>query len=157
MENDLLSEPRQQTDDLRSTLFRNVHTRNAFAGAELRYAYKQTFSFTANVTYRHWQTEKEEEEYMLCFKPKVEADIQAMFRPVKAAGVHIGLQAMNHEKYGEMKAASMNNLYAGGSYEFRQGWAVYARAENLLNKSYMYNWGYPAMGINFLGGITFRF
>jgi hypothetical protein len=48
-------------------------------------------------------------------------------------------------------------ILPGGSYEFFKGISVYARIDNLLNQDYQYYWGYPTEGINFTGGVSFKF
>ena len=67
------------------------------------------------------------------------------------------IRHISREKVEGNKVDAVNNLYAGGSYEFFKGISVYARINNLLNQDYQYYWGYPTEGINFTGGVSFKF
>ena len=69
----------------------------------------------------------------------------------------LGYQHVSREKVEESKVDAVNNLYLGGTYEFLKGISVYARINNLLNRDYQYYWGYPTEGINFIGGVSFKF
>ena len=141
------------------TLLLNAHnTRNVYAGAEVSYSYKDLISFTASGIYRDWKISGEKEmAALLTFKPAFEADFHINLRPVSAVLVNLGYRNISREKVNGEKAASVSNLYLSGSYELFKNISVYARANNLLNKKYQYYWGYQAEGINFVGGVSFRF
>ena len=77
--------------------------------------------------------------------------------PVSALLLNLGYRHISREKVEGNKVDAVNNLYAGGSYEFFKGISVYARINNLLNQDYQYYWGYPTEGISFTGGVSFKF
>lgn len=137
------------------------HTSNVYAGAEVRYDYKDILSFSAAGTYRSWDAKDNapfnSKSYVLAYKPGFEAHLHLDVHPMSALRLDIGYRHIAREKVEDFKADAVGNLYLGGSYEFLKGISVYARIDNLLNKDYQYYWGYPAEGINFTGGVSFRF
>lgn len=134
------------------------NTQNVYAGAALSYDYKNILSFSASGVYRNWSIDNEETQNEgLLFKPALEAKFEASFRPVSAAIVNVGYLHIEREKVEGEKADPVANLYLGGSYEFFKGISAYVRVSNLLNKDYQYYRGYPTEGINFLGGVSFKF
>lgn len=134
------------------------NTQNVYAGAALSYDYKNILSFSASGVYRNWSIDNEETQNEgLLFKPALEAKFEASFRPVSAAIVNVGYRHIEREKVEGEKTDPVANLYLGGSYEFFKGISAYVRVSNLLNKDYQYYRGYPTEGINFLGGVSFKF
>lgn len=136
------------------------NTSNFYAGAELRYDYKNIFSFSAAGVYRSWDTKDDSQltgNYALAYKPAFEANLHIDIRPISSVLLSLGYQHVSREKVEESKVDAVNNLYLGGTYEFLKGISVYARINNLLNRDYQYYWGYPTEGINFIGGVSFKF
>ena len=137
------------------------NTSNIYAGAEIRYGYKNIFSFSATGVYRNWDAKDDNQSnagaYALVYKPAFEADLHIDVHPVSALLLNLGYRHISREKVEGNKVDAVNNLYAGGSYEFFKGISVYARIDNLLNQDYQYYWGYPTEGINFTGGVSFKF
>lgn len=136
----------------------NMH--NIYAGAEVSYSYKDIVSFSASGVYRDWEAAKNENnngDMLLAYMPAFEANFKIDIRPVSSVLVGLGYQHISREKVGENRIDPVGNLYLGGSYEIFEGISIYARANNLLNKDYQYYWGYPTEGINFMGGVSFRF
>lgn len=89
--------------------------------------------------------------------PSFEANFKVDIRPVSSVLINLGYQHITREKIGNERVDPVGNLYLGGSYEVFEGISIYVRANNLLNKDYQYYWGYPTEGINFMGGVSFRF
>ena len=136
----------------------NMH--NIYAGAEASYSYKDIISFTASGVYRDWKTAKTENnsgEQLLYYMPSFEANFKVDIRPISSVLINLGYQHITREKIGNERVDPVGNLYLGGSYEVFEGVSIYVRANNLLNKDYQYYWGYPTEGINFMGGVSFRF
>lgn len=136
----------------------NMH--NIYAGAEVSYSYKDIISFSVSGVYRDWKTTKTENsigECLLVYMPSFEANIKADIRPIPSVLINFGYQHATREKVEDTRVDPVGNLYLGGSYEVFKGISIYVRANNLLNKDYQYYWGYPTEGINFMGGVSFRF
>lgn len=136
----------------------NMH--NIYAGAEISYSYKDIISFSASGIYRDWKAGKTDgiaNNRLLVYKPSFEADIHMDIRPIPSVLVTLGYQHITREKVENERVDPVGNLYLGGSYEVFKDISIYVRANNLLNKDYQYYWGYPTEGINFMGGVSFRF
>ena len=136
----------------------NMH--NIYAGAEASYSYKDIISFTASGIYRDWKTAKTENnsgDQLLYYMPSFEANFKVDIRPISSVLINLGYQHITREKIGNERVDPVGNLYLGGSYEVFEGISIYVRANNLLNKDYQYYPGYPTEGINFMGGVSFRF
>ena len=130
-------------------------TENAYVGAELGYSYRDIVTFSARGTYRHWSaTDDGDLAGVLAFKPSFEGDFKVEVHPISPLRVHVGYR--HAEREGD-HIDPVSNLYAGATYDLFSGLGVYLRLDNLLDKDYRYDWYYPTQGINFLGGVTFRF
>ena len=129
---------------------------NLYAGVEVSYSYKDIVSFSLSGVYRNWDASRLDKD-ALTSMPSFEADASIGLRPITSVLVRLGYRHVTREKteYAHMKPVS--NLYLGGSYELFKGISIYVRAENLLNKKYQLYQEYPTEGINFLGGMSFRF
>lgn len=136
----------------------NMH--NIYAGAEISYSYKDIISFSVSGVYRDWKTAKIEDynrEILLAYMPSFEAKFNVDIRPIPSVLVNLGYQHATREKVEDQRVDPVGNLYLGGSYEVFKDISIYVRANNLLNKDYQYYWGYPTEGVNFMGGVSFRF
>ena len=58
---------------------------------------------------------------------------------------------------GSRKANPVNNLCVGAEYELFKRINVFARLNNLLNKDYLTESGYPEQGLYFMAGLSCRF
>lgn len=134
---------------------------NVYFGAEVSYSYKDIFAIAASGTYRNWDTKKDETnpyaEAALLFKPALEADLHVDIRPISPFLLKLGYQHIARQEVGGQTIDAVSNLYAGLEYKLFKGISIYARANNLLNQKYQYYLGYPAEGINFVGGVSFCF
>lgn len=156
LKNDLV-----QGFDGQGLLLYGQNTSNFHFGAEVSYSYKDIFAIAASGTYRNWDTKKDEAnpyaDAALRFKPALEADLHADIRPISPLLFKLGYQHIARQKTEGTTVDAVSNLYAGLEYKLFKGISIYARANNLLNQKYQYYWGYPAEGINFVGGVSFCF
>lgn len=142
-------------DDLiQGAAFTTEHTNNMYGGLETRYSYKDLFSLHLQGIYRHWNAD---EESALLFKPSVEAQVNLGFRPIHPLQICLGYQHQIREKVAGEKLEDVSNLHAEINYDLLPNVGLYARFSNLLNQEYQEQWGYQAVGFNFLGGVNFRF
>lgn len=151
--------------DLKDDLYKGTHylyqasTNNIYAGARLSYEYKDMFSITAGGQYYKWDAKEDDEiDGALAMKPEFGFDFAVNVRPAAPLSVSLGYQYVRRTKdyYGERENA-INDLYASVYYNIFDGISIYARFSNLLIKDYSYYQGYPNQGINFVGGLSFRF
>ena len=142
-------------------LLSGQNTSNVYFGAEVSYSYKDIFAIAASGTYRNWDTKKDETnpyaEAALLFKPALEADLHVDIRPISPFLLKLGYQHIARQEVEGQTIDAVSNLYAGLEYKLFKGISIYARANNLLNQKYQYYLGYPAEGINFVGGVSFCF
>ena len=143
-------------------LLNQADARNIYVGGALDYSYKQLFGFHASAVYRNWSTPTEEsavyaESMILGFKPALEADARIDVQPLSALRFSLGYRHIGRSKVESERADAVSDLYLSAHYELFRNILVYARLNNLLNKDYQYYEGCPAQGINFLGGVSFRF
>lgn len=149
------------------TDYRQTDSHNFQAGAQISYAYKDLFSFSADATYYHWDADdltldSETVNYndALLMKPEFKIGLQAEVRPIPALLLNIGYQYIYRAEpyyFIQKRLSAVNNLSFGASYYLFKGVSIYAKADNLLNKEYQYYLDYPTQGINFVGGLSFRF
>lgn len=134
------------------------NTDNLYAGAEFSYDYKDLLILSAYGIYRKWTAADNGESLgVLAYKPTTEGNVQLEIHPLQPLRVQVGFLHIARGNYQGIEINPVSNLYLGGSYEIFNGISAYVRANNLLNKSYQYYWGYPAEGISFVGGVSFRF
>lgn len=156
LKNDLV-----QGFDGQGLLLYGQNTSNFYFGAEVSYSYKDIFAIAASGTYRNWDTKKDEAnpyaDAALRFKPTLETDLHADIRPISPLLFKLGYQHIARQKTEGTTVDAVSNLYAGLEYKLFKGISIYARANNLQNQKYQYYWGYPAEGINFVGGVSFCF
>lgn len=142
-------------------VYRQGDLKHGYVGLEADYHYRESYSLHGSVVYRKWEKESEGlGESDLYFLPALEADCYIDARPLAGLQLRLGYRHIArsaNDARGGSKADPVGNLYLGGSYELFGGVTVYARANNILNKSYQYHWGYPAEKFNLLGGVAFRF
>ena len=133
---------------------------NLYAGVELDYTYRDTYSLHLSALGHKWKDKQEFLAHQLHYLPAWEGDVHADARPLTGLLLRLGYRHAAHasrEGVGGAKPAPVSDLYLSGSYELFDGLGVYVRANNLLNKSYSLRGGCPAEGLTFLGGVTYRF
>ena len=128
---------------------------NSYVGAEASYSYRNIFTFSGKGIFHHWEDDARQAHLYL--KPAFELDFNIEVRPIQALTAQVGYEFVSREGEGPNKAKSVNNLYANATYELFDGISVYAQAKNLLNKHYLVYYSCPTQGINFIGGVSFRF
>lgn len=140
---------------------------NFQGGVQISQAYKDVFSFSIDATYYHWNASDDaiinpganSYNEALLMKPKFKLGLQIEARPIPALLLNLGYQYIYRaEPYSsDERYPAINNLSLGVSYYLFKGVSIYAKADNLLNKEYEYYLNYPTQGINFVGGLSFRF
>lgn len=126
---------------------------NVYGGANISYGYRDLLNISAEGVYRHWNMSDE----ALFFKPAFLLNLKMDIHPLKALTVNVGYQYLQREKVVNERIASINNLYAGATYDIYKGLSAYVKLDNLLNKQYSYYWSYPLEKFNFIAGISYRF
>ena len=130
----------------------------AYGGGALNYTYKDWLDFAVDGTYYNWDADVEGREYLLYLKPRFELNVSLHARIVGDAYAEAGYHYQNRKAVDDLKAAAaVNDLRLSAGYCFFNRLDVFGRIENLLNKKYILDTGYPVQGFTVLGGINFRF
>lgn len=144
-------------------------TDNFYAGAKISYAYKDLFSVSTGGTYYHWTADGAIADYTsspdynvaLLMKPQFKFGFNAEVHPLPTLWVNLGYEYIYRAErlyyFDKSTIPSVNDLSLGATYNVYKGLSVYIKADNLLNKQYQYYLAYPVEGINFVGGLSFRF
>ena len=148
---------------------RQTSTNNIYAGLSASYTYKDLFTLSGEGIYRHWKASDAYTDNVsspnynpaLWMKPETELNFKAEIHPIPALWLNIGYQYIWRAEryYGFSKTffPAVSDLNIGATYHLFKGVSVYAKADNLLNKKFQRYLLYPTEGINFLGGLSFRF
>lgn len=142
---------------------------NLYAGIRASYQYKDIFTLSAEGIYHHWKADKARTDNSgspnynpaLWMKPEGELNFTAEVHPISNLWLNAGYQYIRRAEryYGFSKNffPPVNNLSFGATYQVFKGISVYVKMDNLLNKKYQHYLLYPTEGINFVGGLSFRF
>lgn len=128
-----------------------------YGGASISYAYKDWIDFTLQGTYYGWNTDSDN-ELLLALKPELAVGFYARSRIMK--DLHIALDYRYEGRKdiaGQSITDPINSLSVSAEYELLNRITVFARLNNLLNKNYITETGYPVQGFNVMAGISVRF
>lgn len=130
----------------------------AYGGAEVKYGYKDYFDASLKGAYYSWKINGDwagtSDETIMAMKPEMELNFKANVKVFEGLKINFGYDYVKRK--GE-EVDPISNLYAGANYEFLKNLSVFANVNNLLNKQYYYEGGYPAEKLNVLGGFSFMF
>ena len=136
-------------------LFLQSNTNNTFAGVQASYEYKDLFTGSAQGKFYNWDAK---DDAVLITKPQFSFDLQGTARIIPDLYVNLGFELITRKKVKDVeKMKSVGNLSLGATYNLTKDISIYVRTSNLLNKDYCYYNYYQAQGINFLGGLSFKF
>ena len=147
------------------THFLQDKAKTAYGGAELKYGYKDWFDASLEGTFYSWKTDNENEELYLMTKPKFELNFYAEAKVFEGLKVYLGYEYVQRKEYvieegnssRDFGLGNISNLSVGASYTFLKDLSVFGRVNNLLNKQYYYEYGYPAEKLNVLAGLSLVF
>lgn len=123
----------------------------------MSYAYRDWVDFSVNGTYYSWNV-TEGNEGLLQLKPELKADFSVRAKVIKNCHVLLNYNYERRQKMGDFgRADAINNLSVGAEYELLNRINVFGRLNNLLNKVYATEAGYPVEGLHFMAGISCRF
>lgn len=155
-----------ERNELVYTRFLQNNAKTAYGGAEVKYGYKDLFDASLKGTYYSWSTDSPNEDLFLSSKPKMELDFRAEAKVFEGLRVQAGYHYVQRREYltrganGDLADTGLGNisdLSVGATYRFWKEVAVFGRVNNLLNKQYYTDYGYPAQKLNVLFGLSCRF
>lgn len=148
-------------------------TKNFYIGSNFKYNYKGKADFSLKETYYLWD---DNEASFLLMKPKFDLQFNADLKVLPELTINAGYRYIGRNEVmatffsiskvdGSVSEVTTNtvnpdpvsDLSLGATYSLFNGVSIYARINNILNQTYQYHYSYPAQGINFLGGVSFRF
>ncbi|WP_321439025.1 TonB-dependent receptor [uncultured Bacteroides sp.] len=141
----------------------NSDTKHFYVGSNLKYNYKGIVDFSLKETYYAWSKSG---EAPILMKPKFDFQFNADIKLLPELTLNAGYRYIKRNKVelispygisGLIKLDPISDLSLGATYDLFNGVSIFARINNILNQTYQYNYSYPAQGINFLGGVSFRF
>lgn len=137
------------------TFFCDDDAKVPYAGAEVKYGYKDLFDFSVKGMYCSWSPNGNWTGGDIGKrKPELELDFRADVCVFSGLRIHAGYEYVKRK---ESQIAPVSNLYTGACYEFLSRLSVFAHVDNLLNKTYTYESGYPAEKLNVLAGLSLKF
>ncbi len=144
------------------TSFAQDKTKTAYAGAELKYEYKDVFKASLDATYYNWKTDYQPEEAFLLSKPELELNFFAEYKVLDPLKVNVGYEFVKRpnamvEDDINPNLENVSNLSIGASYTLLKDVSVFARINNLLNSEYYLASGYPAQKLSVLAGVAVQF
>lgn len=148
------------------TRFLQDKIKTTYGGAELKYGYKDLFDASLKGTFYSWKVDRTDEELYLATKPKFELSFHAEAKVFEGLKINAGYDYVHRREYtvrgenGTLYDAGLgniSNLSVGADYTFLKDLSVFGRVNNLLNKQYYYEYGYPAEKLNVLAGFSLVF
>lgn len=124
-----------------------------YGGAEVKYGYKDYFDASVKGTYYGWTTDSDD-DMIVAMKPEMELNFKVDAKLMDGLKLRLGYDYVKRK--GE-DVDPVSNLSVGATYELLKDISIFVDVNNLLNKQYYYEGGYPAEKLNVLGGLTFRF
>ena len=131
-------------------------------GGALNYAYQDLFDFGIKLIY--YNRNIKDSDFEAWNKPTFTTDLLLGF---KVPSVPLRFDANYHLETGRKyliynisETGSMDNIHdlkLKANYTLNDSFSVFAKANNLLNQKYDLWYGYPAQGINIMGGISVKF
>ena len=126
---------------------------NVKVGIEGSYAYKDLLDVSLDVNYRKWSTD-DGLDVLLYDKPALSLRADVGIKPIPRLGIHVGYE---HRTFSKGDRDAVSDLYARADYRCFDFLSLWVKGANLTNAQYQYDLGYPAQGIHFLVGTSFRF
>ena len=139
------------------TLLSQEKAKVGYGGAEIAYSYKDRFDISLNGTYYGWDVNKEK-EILLYLKPEFALNASLRAKVYKDLWASVNYRYEGRTKAGEFeKADAVNNLSLSAGYEFASRVNVFVRFDNVLNRDYITETGYPVQGFSAMAGLSLRF
>ena len=143
----------------------------AYAGLSADYSFRDLFDFAFAGSLYGWNV-KDRMERLLLLKPLYSIGFNARAKVFK--GFHataeytyegrkktLGIKAEytyeGRKKTLGIKADAVNELNIGAEYLFNDRVNVFLKLNNLLNKNYVTESGYPVLGFNVMAGVSLNF
>lgn len=130
--------------------------RVAYAGLSVDYSFRDMLDFGLNGNFYSWDVQKEMEK-LLWLKPLYSIGFNARAKVFKGFHATAEYTYEGRKKTLGIKADAVNELNIGAEYLFNDRVNVFLKLNNLLNKNYVTESGYPVQGFNVMAGVSLNF
>ena len=130
--------------------------RVAYAGLSVDYSFRDILDFGLNGNFYSWDVQKEMEK-LLWLKPLYSIGFNARAKVFKGLHATAEYTFEVRKKTLGIKADAVNELNIGAEYLFNDRVNVFLKLNNLLNKNYVTENGYPVQGFNVMAGVSLNF
>lgn len=130
--------------------------RVAYAGLSVDYSFRDILDFGLNGNFYSWDVQKEMEK-LLWLKPLYSIGFNARAKVFKGFHATAEYTYEGRKKTLGIKADAVNELNIGAEYLFNDRVNVFLKLNNLLNKNYVTESGYPVQGFNVMAGVSLNF
>lgn len=128
-----------------------------YGGMGLAYQYKDWIDIELEGLYSHWDV-KEGMDALLYLKPQFALDASIRAKLYKDLWIKAQYRLEQRvEVEGLERAEDVNALSLSAGYEFFNRLNVFVGVNNLLNRTYLTETGYPVQGFNVMAGVSVRF
>jgi|GEM_PF-4048535 len=141
----------------------NTKTKHFFAEGKVAFHFPEIVDFTLVAKTYEWNADH---SAYLVMKPKNEINVTADIPVLKELKINLGYRYVERDRVtieyasGQQtrwKMNPINNLSAGLTLNLISNLSLYGKVNNLFNRDYDEYYAYAAKGINFMGGLLFRF
>ena len=130
--------------------------RVAYSGLSVDYSFRDILDFGLNGNFYSWDVQKEMEK-LLWLKPLYSIGFNARAKVFKGFHAMAQYNYEGRKKTLGIKADAVNELNIGAEYLFNDRVNVFLKLNNLLNKNYVTESGYPVQGFNVMAGVSLNF
>ena len=130
--------------------------RVAYAGLSADYSFRDLFDFGLTGNFYSWNVAKGMEQ-LLWLKPLYRIGLNVSAKVFKDFHAIVGYTYEGRKKTLGVKADAVNELNIGAEYLFNNRVNVFLKLNNLLNKNYVTESGYPVQGFNVMAGVSLNF
>lgn len=130
--------------------------RVAYAGLSVDYSFRDMLDFGLNGNFYSWNVQNEM-EHLLWLKPLYSIGFNARAKVFKGFHAMAQYNYEGRKKTLGIKADAVNELNLGAEYLFNDRVNVFLKLNNVLNKNYVTESGYPVQGFNVMAGVSLNF
>lgn len=153
--NELFSMPYNENGGIYNKISQ-AKTRVAYAGLSADYAFRDLFDFGFSGNYYNWSVPAGMDG-LLWIKPSYRLNFHARAKVFNGFHTTAEYTYEGRKKIYGIKADAVNELNIGAEYLFNDRVNVFLKLNNLLNKNYVTENGYPVQGFNVMAGVSLNF